>query len=103
MTLLTRPVPADRSKIDMQNAGHVRAWAKKLNVSQAALVKIVETVGNSAAEVRKELERSGDSLRQSSLEQQARDWLSARTDNRYRTDRGIPVVRRPRRAAKPIA
>jgi hypothetical protein len=55
---LTRPVPADRSKIDMKSPNQVRAWTKRLNISPAELAKVVETVGNSAAEVRKELERS---------------------------------------------
>ena len=59
MTKLTKPVPPDRSKIDMQNSSHVRAWSRKLNVSPAELQKVVETVGNSAAEVKKELDRSG--------------------------------------------
>ena len=59
MTNLTKPVPADRSKIDMRSHDQVRAWARKLNVSLSELAQLVETVGNSAAEVRKELARSG--------------------------------------------
>jgi hypothetical protein len=59
MTKLTKPIQPDRSKIDMQNSGQVRIWSKKLNVSPADLQKVVETVGNSAAEVKKELDRSG--------------------------------------------
>jgi hypothetical protein len=59
MTRLTKPVPADRSKINMQDLDQVRAWARKLNISRAELGKAVETVGNSAAEVRKELARRG--------------------------------------------
>jgi uncharacterized protein DUF3606 len=59
MTTLTKPVSPDRSKINMQNPEEMRAWAKNLNVSPAELMKVIETVGNSAAEVRKELERSG--------------------------------------------
>jgi hypothetical protein len=58
MTKLTKPIPPDRSKIDMHNSGHVKAWSRKLNVSPAELQKVVETVGNSAAEVRKEISRS---------------------------------------------
>jgi hypothetical protein len=58
MTKLTKPIAPDRSKIDMQKSGHVRAWSRKLNVSPAKLQKVVETVGNSAAEVKKELGRS---------------------------------------------
>jgi len=41
----------------MRNSVHVRAWAKRLNVSPAKLQKVVETVGNSAVEVQKELGR----------------------------------------------
>jgi 3-oxoacyl-[acyl-carrier-protein] synthase III len=59
MTALTKPIQPDRSKIDMHNSRQVRAWAKKLNISPVQLQKVVETVGNSAAEVRKEIDRSG--------------------------------------------
>jgi hypothetical protein len=59
MNTLTKPVPPDRSKIDMHSSRQVRAWSRKLNVSPAELQKVVETVGNSAAEVKKELGRSG--------------------------------------------
>ncbi len=59
MTMLTKPIQPDRSKINMKDGTQVRLWAKKLNVSPAELQKAVETVGNSAAEVRKELSRSG--------------------------------------------
>jgi hypothetical protein len=31
------------------------------------------------------------------LQQQARNWQSAKSDDRYLTDRGVPVVRRPKR------
>ena len=58
MTRLTKPIPPDRSKIDIQNDSQVRAWVRKLNVSAAELSKVVETVGNNAAEVKKELDRS---------------------------------------------
>jgi len=57
MTTLTTPIQPDRSKIDMQNSTQVRAWSRKLKVSPAELQKIVETVGNSAAEVKRELGR----------------------------------------------
>ena len=58
MSKLTKPIQPDRSKIDMQNSGQVRVWSRKLNVSPAELQKAVETVGNSAAGVKKELDRS---------------------------------------------
>jgi len=59
MTTLTKPVPPDRSKINLQNPEEVRIWTRKLGISPAELAKVIETVGNSAAEVRKELQRSG--------------------------------------------
>jgi Protein of unknown function (DUF3606) len=58
MTKLTKPMAPDRSKIDMQNNWQVRAWTRKLNVSPAELHKVVGRVGNNAAEVKKELDRS---------------------------------------------
>lgn len=57
MSTLAKPIQPDRSKIDMRNRMHVRAWAKRLNVSTAQLEQVVETVGNSAVEVKKELGR----------------------------------------------
>ena len=59
MTPLTRPIQADRSKINMKNSTQVKLWAKKLNVSPERLQKAVETVGESVVEVRKELIRAG--------------------------------------------
>lgn len=59
MSTLTKPIQPDRSKINMRSSMQVKAWAKKLNVSAAQLQKIVETVGNSVVEVKKELSRSG--------------------------------------------
>lgn len=59
MTMRTKPVQPDRSKIDMRDGLQVRAWTRRLNISPAQLQKVVETVGNSAAEVKKELGRSG--------------------------------------------
>jgi hypothetical protein len=58
MTALTKPIQLDRSRIDMRDSRQVRAWTKRLNVSAAQLQKVVETVGNNAVEVRKELGRS---------------------------------------------
>jgi hypothetical protein len=58
MSTLTKPVQPDRSKIDMHDSRQVRAWSRNLNISPAELRKVVETVGDSAAEVRKELGRS---------------------------------------------
>ena len=60
MTKLTKPIAPDRSKIDMRNNRQVRAWTRRLNVSPAELQKVVETVGNNAAEVKKELDESGN-------------------------------------------
>ena len=38
------------------------------------------------------------------LQEQARDWQSAKPDERYLTDRGVPVIRRhKRRVTKPTA
>jgi hypothetical protein len=59
MTTLTKPIQPDRSKIDTRNRIQVEAWARKLNISPIQLQKVVETVGNSAAQVKKELDRAG--------------------------------------------
>jgi hypothetical protein len=45
----------DRSKIDLHDPAQVRCWSKQLGVSPDELRKAIETVGNGAAAVRKEL------------------------------------------------
>ena len=53
---VSKPTP-DRSKIDTQNAKELKYWVKALGTSQEILLLAIEKVGNSAATVRKELER----------------------------------------------
>jgi uncharacterized membrane protein len=47
----------DRSKIDLQDPAQARCWTKQLDVSLDELRNAIETVGNGAAAVRKELSR----------------------------------------------
>jgi Protein of unknown function (DUF3606) len=56
MNELTRRETRDRSKINVHNATEAKCWARELGISQDQLRKLVETVGNSATAVRKELE-----------------------------------------------
>jgi Protein of unknown function (DUF3606) len=55
MGKLTKKEQGDRSKIRMVDAQQVKCWAHKLGVSREDLRKVVDKVGNSGAEVRKEL------------------------------------------------
>ena len=48
---------SDRSKIAMNEAFEVRYWIKHLGVSKEELQRVVDKVGNSAAAVKKELEK----------------------------------------------
>jgi Protein of unknown function (DUF3606) len=48
---------SDRSKIAMNGAFEVRYWTKHLGVSEEELQRVVDRVGNSAAAVKKELEK----------------------------------------------
>jgi hypothetical protein len=48
----------DRSKINMSEDYEVKYWTKELGVSREELETLVEKVGNSAAAVRKELDKS---------------------------------------------
>jgi hypothetical protein len=52
---LTTGEQPDRRKINMNQIHEVRYWTKHLNVSKEELQKAIEKVGNSAADVRKEL------------------------------------------------
>jgi hypothetical protein len=47
----------DRSKIAMNEAFEIRYWIKHLGVSKEELQRAVDKVGNSAAAVKKELEK----------------------------------------------
>ena len=51
----------DRSKINMGADDEVKYWCKHFGVSRDELQKLIEKVGNSAAAVRKELERTESS------------------------------------------
>jgi hypothetical protein len=57
MGLTTKKPERDRSKIDLGRPIEVRWWTRALDVSREDLIAAVEKVGDSAAAVRKELER----------------------------------------------
>jgi NAD(P)H-nitrite reductase large subunit len=48
----------DRSKISIQNDYELKYWARHFGVAQEDLRRAIEKVGNSAASVRKELQRT---------------------------------------------
>lgn len=52
---LTKKDQPDRSKINMGESYEVKCWTKELGVSKEELLKAVDSVGNSAAAVRKQL------------------------------------------------
>jgi hypothetical protein len=54
---LSKQGQPDRSKIAMNEAFDVRYWIKHLGVSKKELQRAVDKVGNSAATVKKELEK----------------------------------------------
>lgn len=54
---LTKRTQDDRSKINMQEDYEVKYWTHELGVTRRHLQRLVDKVGNSAAAVRKELER----------------------------------------------
>jgi len=57
MESLTKRIKPDRSKINMHQAWELDHWTKELGVSKSELQRLIDKVGNSAAEVRKELAR----------------------------------------------
>lgn len=54
---LTRKQTSDRGKINVQDQAHAKWWSHELGVSWERLRSLVDKVGNSAATVRKELDR----------------------------------------------
>lgn len=57
MESLTKREPPDRSKINVHQPDELKAWTRALNVTREELLAAVDKVGDSAAGVRKELER----------------------------------------------
>ena len=51
-------IPRDRSKIVIDSENQVRIWTRHFGVTQQELARAIETVGNSAAAVRKQLAAS---------------------------------------------
>jgi hypothetical protein len=49
----------DRSKINMSEDYEVKYWTKELGVTREELQQAIDKVGNSAAAVRKQLDRAG--------------------------------------------
>lgn len=57
MANLTKPENPDRSKIEIDNARQAKSWAHTLGVTKEELRCVIDKVGNSAALVRREIER----------------------------------------------
>jgi hypothetical protein len=49
-------LPRDRRKIVIDSENQVRIWTRHFGVTQEELARAIETVGNSAAAVRKQLD-----------------------------------------------
>jgi len=57
MESLTKREQPDRSKINVHQPDELKGWTRALNVTREELLAAVDKVGDSAAAVRKELER----------------------------------------------
>ena len=57
MESLTKREQPDRSKVNVHEPDQLKAWTRELNVTREQLLTAVDKVGDSAAGVRKELER----------------------------------------------
>jgi Protein of unknown function (DUF3606) len=57
MENLTKREQPDRSKINIHQADELKCWTRTLKVTREELLAAVDKVGDSAAAVRKELER----------------------------------------------
>jgi hypothetical protein len=51
-------IPRDRSKIVIDSENQIRIWTRLFGVTQQELARAIETVGDSAAAVRKQLAAS---------------------------------------------
>jgi len=57
MESLTKREQPDRSKINVHQPDELKGWTRALNVTREELLAAIDKVGDSAAAVRKELER----------------------------------------------
>jgi len=48
-------ISPDRSKIVIEREDHIKYWTRHFGVTKGELARAIETVGNSAAAVRKQL------------------------------------------------
>lgn len=53
--MITTTLTPDRSKIIIEHDDHVKYWTRHFGVTKDELTRAIETVGNSAAAVRKQL------------------------------------------------
>ena len=53
--MISTKITPDRSKIVIQREDHVKWWTRHFGVTEDELTRAIETVGNSAAAVRKQL------------------------------------------------
>jgi len=70
MESLTKREQPDRSKINVHKPDELKAWTRALNVTSEELLAAVDKVGDSAAGVRKELERMAARQRASKKDQE---------------------------------
>jgi hypothetical protein len=61
--LLIRKETPDRSKFDIHDLAEMKWWSDELEVSREKLRSLVDKIGNSAATVRKELDREKSNVR----------------------------------------
>jgi hypothetical protein len=53
--MISTKITPDRSKIAIEREDHVKYWTRHFGVTKHELTRAIETVGNSAAAVRKQL------------------------------------------------
>ena len=53
--MISKAITPNRSKILIEHEDHIKYWTRHLGVTKDELARAIETVGNSAAAVRKQL------------------------------------------------
>lgn len=88
-------IAPDRSKIDVEDAKHIKYWTKSLGVSKADLLDAVSKVGNAAASVRKELQARGLAKPGDRKPLKPEDFPVAADGAEIKTQDGTPIAVTP--------
>ena len=92
MAGMTKRTTPDRSKIEVQDPKQVKYWTRALGVPKSDLFEAIEKVGNTAATVRKELQRKGYAMPNDDKPLKPEDFPVNAEGKKIKKDDGTPIA-----------